>query len=245
MKKLILTISSVLTLNISSGFAQVSYDELLELDKALQSAFSELSPNTGESLVVNQEVPGRPQFWWSLDTVYASYSLGEVDGNVSHNIFLFGGFARLPGMTLDGLALTACHEIGHGIGGPPYKESGSSAEGQSDYYSTKTCLPVVFKFLRDKEHRSLDPVAISRCNRSSMDIDLCLRLFRALETDIVFFRYLGAETTFSERAKEVATELNFSASFYPSPQCRIDTMSNGILGMKRPVCWYPNSNLSR
>jgi hypothetical protein len=156
-----------------------------------------------------------------------------------HNIFLFGGFIRLPGMTIDGLALTACHEIAHGIGGSPFKLSGTSSEGQADYYASKVCLPVVFKYLRDKNIRSQNNHIHQLCEKSELALDDCLRLMSAIEVDIIFFRHLGTETSISNRSPLQAEVLDRSDTFYPTPQCRLDTMVNGVLGFERPECWYP------
>src|SRR5690606_8921942 len=66
------------------------------------------------------------------------------------NIILYGGLARHPAITEDGLALAACHELGHHIGGAPKKSTyfGSSwitNEGQADYFATLKCLRKYFR----------------------------------------------------------------------------------------------------
>lgn len=219
-------------------YSQVSFDEFQELKVALKQAFKELGP-AQDTLVVNQVMEGMPNYWWGLDVVYASYAATEYSTYKQHNIFLFGGFARLPGMTLDGLALTACHEIGHGIGGAPFKISGTSTEGQSDYFASKVCLPIVFKYLEDRKIRTQNNYVHNLCEKFTGLHSDCLRLFSAIEADIIFFRYLGTETSFSTRATEEAQGINRTDSFYPTAQCRLDTMSNGALGLERPLCWFP------
>ncbi len=49
-----------------------------------------------------------------------------------------------------------CHEVGHRLGGPPFKTSESergwsSTEGQSDFYAASVCLPKIIQTLTDKE----------------------------------------------------------------------------------------------
>ncbi|OUR93713.1 hypothetical protein A9Q84_19825 [Halobacteriovorax marinus] len=235
MKKLILL--SLLSLNIH---ASVNYDQLSQLKEAIYLAFDELKPDSSHSLSINQKVGDLESYWWDLDIVHASYSGVEQDGLFSHNIFLFGGFARLDGMTLDGLALTACHEIGHGIGGLPLKVNGKTMEGQADYYATQTCLPILFKYLKQADELSTDPYIEYFC-KSHTDYSYCQRAMTALESEIFFFSYLGDETSFEERSTEVVTELNTSETYYPSAQCRLDTSMNGIFGLARPTCWFPKN----
>jgi hypothetical protein len=64
-------------------------------------------------------------------------------------ILVTPGWLALPKMTVDVLALSSCHEMGHFVGGFPFKgprrrvDDGTAvaAEGQADYFATKDCLP--------------------------------------------------------------------------------------------------------
>jgi hypothetical protein len=235
MKKLI-----VLLLFPVISQAQVSFLEFQSLKMALHSAFIELRPTTNDVLKINTQVGDIKDFWWNLEDTHASYSHSESGGISEHNIFLFGGFARLDQMTLDGLALTACHEIGHGIGGEPMKISGSTVEGQADYYATRTCLPIVVKYLEDSTLRSQDNYIHSKCEESSYPHDKCVRLFTAIESDIAFFKKNGDITSFEHFSRVQAAEFNLEPRFYPDSQCRIDTMIHGLFKLDRPKCWDPN-----
>lgn len=227
----------------SNTYCAVSFEELTTLKTALQKAFKELRPNQSHSLDINKVNEGMPvNFWWDLNDVHASYSGYDDEDGTYHSIFLFGGFARLEGMTLDGLALTACHEIGHGIGLGPYKESGSTTEGQADYYAAKTCLPVVFKYLDNLNQLNPSYYVQHLCSEQKFrTYGECVRLFYALESDLYFLDYLGDSVSFESRSSYVEVELNLSDYHYPDAQCRIDTGMNAILGIRRPVCWYPAS----
>ncbi|WP_372654688.1 ImmA/IrrE family metallo-endopeptidase [Halobacteriovorax sp.] len=229
MKRIVLLL--LLSLNSS---ASINFEDFIDLKDALYRAFDELKPNSEHTLTVNNTYNLPEDYWWSLDVVHASYSR---QGN-SHNIFLFGGFARLSEMSLDGLAITACHEIGHGIGKAPFKDSGSSTEGQADYFATKICLPIVFKYLAQTVEVSKSKFNLNFC-RESENNHYCLRALTALESNIFFFKTLGDTVHFSTRSTEVARELNTSPTFYPSSQCRLDTSLNGVLKKPRPACWYP------
>lgn len=232
----------ILHLLLSVSFAEVSFEEFLHLKDALNDAFIELRPDQNHQLMINLPIKDHENYWWDLDLVHASYSVLNNDTQIQHNIFLFGGFARLEEMTLDGLAVTACHELGHGIGGMPYKLSGKSQEGQADYYSTNICLPVVFKYLKQSSHNTED-LYISNFCRNVDDFKYCKRAMSALKSNIYFFSYLGGLTSFEDRSSHSATSLNFSDTYYPSYQCRLDTMVNGIEKRDRPSCWFPVPSL--
>ncbi|AYF44028.1 hypothetical protein BALOs_1018 [Halobacteriovorax sp. BALOs_7] len=242
MKNFILLVALVFL--ASSSFASVTRDEFLQVKEALYQAYSELAPSQNEVLKINLPIPGIPNadtYWWDIDMVHASYVKVENDQNqIEHRIYLMGGFARLSGMTPDGLALTGCHEIGHGIGGEPFKSSGSTTEGQSDYFATKVCLPIVFKYLNELREINSNPTYESICSNQIMhNSNTCLRLLTAMEADQAFFKTTGDEVYFDHFSNEVATELNTDASYYPDSQCRFDTMIHGILNIERPICWYP------
>lgn len=223
----------ILILSLNTN-ASVSFEEFINLKDALHKTFDELNPNSDHILTINNTYDLPHNYWWSLDVVHASYSRFEN----SHNIFLFGGFSRLEGMSLDGLAITACHEIGHGIGDAPYKESGASTEGQADYFATKVCLPVVFKYLEQTVETTKSEFNLNFCKQSK-NYEYCMRALTALESNIFFFETLGDIVYFDTPSTEIAEELNYSPSFYPSAQCRLDTSLNGVLGLERPKCWYP------
>jgi hypothetical protein len=61
---------------------------------------------------------------WTDDTVNASATEQGTDFIVN----MYGGLARYPIMTTDGMTLVACHETGHHLGGAP-KEGGSDGGG--------------------------------------------------------------------------------------------------------------------
>ncbi|OIQ19544.1 MAG: hypothetical protein BM556_03405 [Bacteriovorax sp. MedPE-SWde] len=249
MKKILILIALILSL-FSNANAAVTLDELKQVESALYKAFLELRPTTNDKLSINTPIPGLSEdYWWDIDMIHASYVREEstTSDEVTHNIYLMGGFARLEGMTPDGLALTGCHEIGHGIGGAPFKNPsmgtiGSTAEGQADYFATKVCLPVVFKYLSetmvDYDQSEYEQGLCSK--QSKHENSVCLRLFRALESDISFFAHLGSYVAMDEFSTNEATVIIKDPSYYPDAQCRLDTMINGILDIERPICWYPN-----
>ncbi len=222
-----------------NAFASLNFEEFKEVKVAVAKAFLELRPSEKHSLAINQAVGDNEHYWWDLEATHASYSGYEQDGLTKHHIFLFGGFARLKGMTKDGLAVTACHEIAHGIGGEPLKVTGNTSEGQADYYATKSCLEIVFKYLKIDELSIRDNYIKDLCQRESNNIKFCLRAMSALKSDIEFFETLGDTVDFNRHSSNIATELNSGATYYPDSQCRLDTMIHGVLDLERPRCWYP------
>lgn len=228
--------------------ADVTLEEFERLKVAVHQAFLELRPDSSHVLQINPVPNGLEEnYWWNLDMIHASYVQIQNDppGATTHNIYLFGGFARLSGMTIDGLAVTACHEIGHGLGGAPKKDPsygmpGNTTEGQSDYYATAVCLPVALKYLEAQTPPSEDPYLRLICDRQTRHPkDFCLRLFTAVENDLVFFNEVGQYPSFTDYSTHVQLELDTAPTYYPDPQCRLDTMVHGLLGLKQPECWFP------
>lgn len=226
---------------VFNTFASVSYLELQDVKQALFEAFEVLKENPSDTLKINKPIPGLSEtYWWDIDMVHASYVKVETDGTTEHNLYLMGGFVRLADMTPEGLLVTGCHEMGHGIGGTPHKESGSSTEGQSDYFATAKCLPIALKFLKARTEFTTKDVYKKLCERQgSFEIGECERMMFALESDISYFKTLGDLVSFDVFSTHVQHDLNTSPSYYPDSQCRLDTMINGIMGLERPECWFP------
>ena len=217
----------------------LNYQDFLEVKYALEQGFEELKPSSEHELIINMPVGDNDYYWWNLDTVSASYSGLEINDTVRHHVFIFGGYIRADFMTKDLLANTGCHEIAHGLGGAPYKSSGSSMEPQADYWATKVCLPVVFKYLKSSSF-SLDPYPKLLCDQYAENKNLCYRLMNAISPERDFFyQDDGSYVSFEEVSHLKAYELNLDPTYYPESQCRFDSMIHGVLKLKRPHCWYP------
>ncbi len=158
---------------------------------------------------------------------------------------MFGGLARHPAMTEDGLALVMCHEIGHHIGGAPKRpaELGeemtwASNEGQSDYFATLKCLRRVF---RDDDNASAARAAgvpatlRSACTRAfprTREANLCIRSAMAGQAVANLFH---SESPLRTRTmapafntpSRFATAVTFNG--HPPAQCRLDTYLQGAL----------------
>jgi hypothetical protein len=154
-----------------------------------------------------------------------------------------GGLARRDFVTVDGVALIVCHEIGHGLGGWPTQLSDPhvSIEGQADYFATKDCLQQFFLLWSD-DNVTVTAEIMQLCQQyyqTPLELKLCYRSMRAIRERELKFATEGATTSIFTPSTEVATELNRQAGVYPSYQCRIDTYVHAALGLARPHCWYP------
>lgn len=218
------------------AIASVTYMELQSVFKIFHEIYDPLI--NGDEIIEFNRPTGADMRWWDIDVFRASYH-GYLDNDSKiyhHLVWVFGGLAKRPFMTIDGLALIVCHELGHGFGGPPYKNSGSSTEGQADYYATEYCLQEFFMHWPAEVVSDHLPSNIKeRC----ADDQLCLRAFVAVENRIShFWHNEGIKTSLTETDPTVVDLVDTSDTFYPSHQCRIDTHRASILKEPRPRCWY-------
>lgn len=231
--------------------AQVSYSQFQDVVKVFHQVFDQELRKKNEVLVVNNSAASESQdIWWNFSDRHASYSSYRgSDGVRIHFLFMFGGFARISGMTQDGLAMTLCHELGHGVGGAPYKDSGDNylvtVEGQADYFAARNCIKKIYAVLPAREPSATsNPWAQNQCRShfsELSDYKMCLRAFQSLEVEREFFRTqpgIEAETHFETPDLSVSDRVNLHAYFYPSAQCRLDTMMAGILEKSQPCCWW-------
>lgn len=216
-----------LFLSISSQ-GEISKDEFLEVSDALIKSYSEFS------ISINSKMAGE-DFWWNLDEKYGSFSkYTDAQGKTNYNIFFFGGLARMPEMTPEGAALILCHELGHGIGGAPTKlNSESSVEGQADYFATRVCLPKVLYKMPIKTIAPSDPLNLCKTEN-------CKRIYVGIisELAVIQFNHPNQEASFEKSDTTIVDTINTNPTFYPSNQCRLDTMVAGALEKERPRCWW-------
>ncbi len=167
---------------------------------------------------------------------------------------------RDPDMTPDGYAAMLCHEVGHLLGGKPYSENTlkpslqwvsntpSSSEGQSDYFSSFSCMKKVFA----KYSRSSD----TSFGVSPKMRDLCLRQYskvldqnicqRSIKAGFDLMSYISAiYTRFGETADFMKLDMDATEGrglsigrMYPNLQCRFDSIVAGALNRNQPDCWF-------
>lgn len=192
------------------------------------------------------------------ETPYFSAWVKELTPS-QYSINFWGGIARIPGMNDNGLALIACHEVGHLLGGEPRSKLPSflwaSAEGQSDYYATSLCLKDYFGFLFDTgklNEPEVDRILYTRCltqYAQTRDLLICLNIMNGIEGFKSVLFHLDAEKREISYSKKSPKAKKTNTDSYPDPQCRIETLIAGNFcgpyeypclkkEKARPQCWF-------
>lgn len=151
-------------------------------------------------------------------------------------ILVYGGYARSPYVTTDVIARTACHEVGHHLGGTHFYSgtySWASGEGQSDYYTTLKCLRKYFEnkdnqeYLRDKE---IPAIVVSSCNEvwgeETNESFICQR------STIAGLDWAAVQSNRRGRYDLATPDISTASQTshrHPRRQCRLDTMFQGAL----------------
>lgn len=147
-------------------------------------------------------------------------------------IALGNNLPQQQGVTGKAIAFALCHEVGHLLGGAPRKLmsdgkiSWASAEGQSDYYAAKTCLPRLF-----------ESPALFAVNKEAAVVESGLEFILSVY-ELIRFSGLPAPSVGTPDGSQVTSTL----LQYPSLQCRLDTVVAGASGGPRPSCWYSESS---
>lgn len=194
----------------------------------LERLYREPIREKGGNLVINR--------LWIRGAVNAN---AERDDNNNWIVNMYGGLARHPKMTPDGLAMVLCHEIGHHIGGAvkiPVLKKWATNEGGSDYFAVTKCIRKYFA--EDSDNRAqlktaqLEVKAIESC-RNQFDNDpdrlICARTMlagRALSYVLQQMNMSFTTPRFSTPDKKQAL---MTAMGHPNAQCRMDTYYNGAL----------------
>ncbi|MGE3611755.1 MAG: hypothetical protein AB7I27_19355 [Bacteriovoracaceae bacterium] len=160
---------------------------------------------------------------WTDETVNAGT---YRDGN-KWVVNIYGGLARFPSMTKDGLALVICHEVGHHLGGTPKKlaedqPKWSSTEGQADYFSTSKCLKRLWNNEKVKlslVHPEVDKKCKTKiCKRIAM-AGLAVAKMNAAVSGNKSPDFMTVDTSVVQSTIEK----------HPAAQCRLDTYFQGAL----------------
>lgn len=172
---------------------------------------------------------------WENPRVNASATRDEKNNPV---IVIYGGMARHPLMTDDGLLGILCHELGHHLGGAPKKKRGNttkrswaSVEGQADYFATSKCLPLLFDhpLMSHNPYKSVQKKDIDKAENKCGNERLCTRMALA---GLSMAKVFASLKTFYEQPsleKEDGSEVWETSAKHPRPQCRLDTLLAGAL----------------
>ncbi len=200
--------------------------EFMSLLTKIETIYSPVIKERGAKLKVVKN--------WSSGTVnaYAQQERG------TWFIKMFGGLARHKTITLDGLALVACHELGHHMGGAPTKGSWASTEGQSDYFSSMKCFKRLFE---DDDNLSIiskmkiPTTMTERCEQafaSEKESSLCVRSAMAGQSLANLFQSLRSLPGLPSVDTPDIKIVTRSNPAHPAPQCRLDTYFQGALCSK-------------
>ncbi|MBI4350381.1 MAG: hypothetical protein HY550_02980 [Elusimicrobia bacterium] len=166
---------------------------------------------------------------WTNNTVNAS---AQQSGN-RYILNMYGGLARHETITMDGMALVACHELGHHLGGAPKVSGWASNEGQSDYYANMKCLKQVFSDTASLNFTRLsagDEVAEKGCEAMYSDAQeraVCFRGAMAGKSVAYLFKALRNETVVPRFDTPDAKVVGSMYNQHPGTQCRMDTYLQG------------------
>jgi hypothetical protein len=164
-------------------------------------------------------------------------------------IHMFGGLARSPGMTEDGMALVACHELGHHLGGAPRKTDDegnlywATNEGQADYWGTMKCIRTYFEQDRNVDivkNMTVSPIAQANCHAQYANAEDEANCVRRTVAGLVLGKVLSSlmkdgDVDYSKTDTTVVTKTDDE---HPASQCRVDTYMAGSLcdhGLKEEV----------
>lgn len=157
-------------------------------------------------------------------------------------VSIYGGLARHPYMTPEGIVLAACHEIGHHLGGYPRYDkntSWASTEGQSDYFATSKCARKVFAAMGNNlswsQRAQVAFEVRNTCGKTfginTEESAICMRTSMAGLTLARVLASLSNTTdprliSFTNPDKNIVSNI-FEG--HPAAQCRLDTYLAGAI----------------
>ena len=167
-------------------------------------------------------------------------AVAERDGD-RWIIKMYGGLARRPEVDKDAFAMVVCHELGHHLGGYPFKYPGAagwewaSSEGQSDHFASQACARKIWG--EEKEDNAsfsdqIDLVAKRACDQAwakEEDRHLCYRISKA-SLALATLLASGQKVSFDTPSKRKVSSTRLS---HPPGQCRLDTYLAGALCKKK------------
>jgi hypothetical protein len=211
----------------TGGITEAQFNAVMD---RMQALYGPIVAAHGGTLQINR--------LWTDDTVNAS---AQQEGG-TWVLNMYGGLARDKAITQDGMALVACHEMGHHLGGAP-KYAGmdwAANEGEADYFANTKCLHRFFgdaaasTFSRPNvlsDDLALAQAACAKSFKGGSDQALCVRSAVAGQSVTALFTELSgsAPSHFDTPDKSVVDATNDN---HPASQCRLDTYFQGSLCSK-------------
>ncbi len=191
---------------------------------------------------------------WYDDTVNACASIGAPCSQIQNTkvqpsskdryVEMYGGLARHPYLSAEGLMLVICHEIGHHLAGyPRYGNNADvmSTEGQSDYFASAKCARLIYSALTPKTNenwawanKSKIPQEVQQsCGKifgNSVQSIYCMRSSLA---GLSLAQTLGSLSNIDPRQLSFILKdksiVQTTYESHPKAQCRLDTYVAGAL----------------
>ncbi|HXH31639.1 MAG TPA: hypothetical protein VNJ01_12570 [Bacteriovoracaceae bacterium] len=178
--------------------------------------------------------------YWDYDE--ANATVGRDD--TSWKIIMLAGYTLHPEVTSDVIALVACHEMGHHLGGTAFYKEGltwATVEGQADYYATLKCMRRYYEGSDSRKElrgQTVPEVVRQKCSQAWESGDEKFQCMRSAVAALKLMKIHFEEDqksnlqkrefklSFSTPSRETVTKTVVS---YPSDQCRLDTLFQGAL----------------
>ncbi|MGZ3721714.1 MAG: hypothetical protein ACXVA9_02210 [Bdellovibrionales bacterium] len=200
---------------VDLGISQAVFDNVLD---QLTTIYNPIVASHGYTLKFNH--------LWDDGTVNSDTS---TEGG-TWVINSYGGLARYSGMTSDGYAAVACHELGHHLGGAPlYQGDDMSVEGEADYHVGTKCLRKLFAHddnVKVVSGMAVDPLVVTKCSVAfvgdNQQIALCERSAMAAFVVADILRDLGGDPKIGFNTPD-PTQVRRTNEDHPAAQCRLDT----------------------
>jgi hypothetical protein len=171
-----------------------------------------------------------------IETYWEDQTINLYAEQVSFSWFIhvFGGFVRLPHLSLDALTMAICHELGHHLAGFPFKTTWSTAEAQADYFANHVCTHQLWQndLEVNLDHAErIDPNSHARCLGAYEDLPnqaLCFRkATAALNLSQVMAKVLNEpEIDPNSRPQERVAKTLYE---HPNTSCRFETFVRAAL----------------
>jgi len=221
---------------VDPELGEVTIEQAFALGQQVMDAYRDIATANRARLLLGYGMVAVPNMEVSADRVWTA-QLGLQ--------FLY------PGTSADVTTLTMCHEVGHALGGFPFKKEGSptnqqasgltrgefgtviATEGQSDYFAAKECLPRIWAgqpAVNAKFRATASDYVKVRCNAAWDTIEAQNICYRTAAAAAGLGRWLQSNKPGTPPSSVETPDLSLARetkSFAGSAQCRVDTVFNG------------------
>lgn len=239
-KRLLFVSFSMLTA-VNLNALNSAEEKFHQINNVIFSGSDSVAQKNGVNVILNEIFSGYGGAF-RVDSVF------KPVGEERYLVTLTGLAADDPN-TLYARIILACHELGHLIGGAPYKtgrESELSAEGQADYVAVNSCMKDYYQQSKTSIFISdYNPEQMSECSKhysNEGDQIICLSTLSTINSLVTYWNKTltpGKQINLFDKDPTVVAKTKVG---YPSKTCRIQTMVHGALGLERPTCWYNPNN---